>query len=153
MQTYTHLGIGLVASQVFFPEDNLSQALVVGGSLVVDVPSASMYVLDKLRGKEPLKEQSKGFVIINNVFHSLLLWLVSIFSWPIFIGVYSHLVVDVISHKDERFKETDPTWIWPLSWRIPGLFEARESHGELYSPWQIGIFFFCLLVFVWLKFF
>jgi len=58
MQTYTHLGIGLVASQVFFPGDVFSQVLVVGSSAIPDVPAASMFLLDKLQGKQPLKEQS-----------------------------------------------------------------------------------------------
>ena len=153
MQTYVHLSVGLVASQVFFPEDLSFQVLVVGASLVPDVPAVSMFVLDKLRGRQPLKEQSKVFVTVNEIIHSLVVWLISGFWWPVFVGAYSHLLLDWVSHSDERFRETDPSMIWPLPWKLRGFFEYRKEHGKLYSPIEIGLTIFCVIVFGWLKFF
>src|SRR3989339_96710 len=147
MQTYVHLGVGLVASQVFFSGDSFSQILAVGASLVPDVPAASMFVLDKLRGKQPLKEQSKVFITIQEIAHSLLVWLVSGFWWPIFIGAYSHLILDWISHSSERFYETDPSMIWPVPClKMRGFFEYREEQGKLYSPLEIGLTIVCVFV-------
>jgi hypothetical protein len=153
MQTYTHLGVSLVVSQIFFPEDNFSQILVVGASLVPDVPAASMFVLDKFRGRQPLKEQGKVFLIIQEIFHSLLVWLITGFWRPVFIGAYSHLILDWISHSDERFRKTDPSMIWPLPWKLRGVFEYREEHGKLYSPLEIRFTIFCVVVAAWLRWF
>ena len=153
MQIYMHLGVGLVVSQVFFPEDNFSQVLVVGASLVPDIPTAYMFVLDKLRGRQPLKKQSNVFIIIKEIFHSLIVWLLSGFCWPIFIGVYSHLLLDWVSHSGEKFQETDPSMIWPLPWKLRGFFEYREEHGKLYSPLEIVLTFICFIVFLKLRFF
>lgn len=151
MQTYVHLGIGLVAAQIFFPGDNFFQALVVGVSLAPDVPAASKFVLDKSQGKQPFKEQGRIFMAIQEVFHSLFVWLFTGLCWPVFIGIYSHLVLDWISHSGERFRETDPSMIWPLPWKLRGFFEYREEHGKLYSPLEIMFTVCCITVFIWLR--
>jgi len=141
-----------VASQIFFPKDVISQLLVIGASVVPDVPVASMLILDKLKGKQPLKEQTKNFIKVNGIFHSLIIWLISGLCWPVFVGGYSHLLLDRISHSGEKFREVDPSMLWPLPWKLRGIFEYRKKHGELFSPVDIMLTILCILLFTWLRF-
>ena len=158
MYSHTHFGVGLVASQVFFPGDNLSQIIVIGGSLIPDVPSFPMYILDKMKGKEPFKEQAKTFTTISEVLHSLIVWFVSGFCWPLFVGIYSHLLLDWWSHSAERFRETDSSMIWPI-WpflgdiKLRGFFEYRRDYGMELNLYESLFFVLCVLVASWLKFF
>lgn len=147
MQTYAHLSVGLLIGQVLFPNELISQAVVVGASGIVDAPLATMFVIDKLKGKPPLREQNRAFVTINDAAHSLLLWLPSIFFWPVFLGAYSHLLIDWLSHKDGRgrFVTTDPGMLWPLSKKLRGLFDYRRGAGNLFDAYSVMVTIICLL--------
>jgi len=88
-------------------------------------------------------------------------WLGALFlSWPIAIGVYSHLVVDVISHRlDQCPPDTspDPGWLWPLDLlspelRLPGLLDYRGGkEGNLWTPLDIRLSAALFVIFVALR--
>lgn len=141
MQTYTHVAVTALASQFLFSGDNTAQAIMVGASVVPDIPAATQFALDVLNKKQPLAEQSKGFVLVQEICHSLIVWLIAlIFPFPAFCGIYFHLLLDAISHSGEEFRKTDPGMIWPLPWKVRGLFEYRtQGHGKLWTPLDIFI--------------
>jgi len=152
VQTYTHLAIGLVASQLLFPGDFVAQAVTVGATLAPDVPTAMWYALDKLQGKKPFRNIKERWVFHQaiDITHSLVTWLWLVFlpaylMLPMIAGVYSHLWLDVISHNDKG-TDPDPSWVWPLELISPkfwlrGLFDYRaiggDNVGNLWTPLDI----------------
>ncbi len=151
MQPYTHLAVGLVLAQAIYPRDFQSWLLVVSASLVIDVPPVSEFLVTKLEKKE-FKGGREPFLTLGKISHSLLLWLISVISWPIFIGAYSHLILDLISHK-ERVGWPKLGWIWPLPWKLRlSFFDYRGPMAKAYSWPDLGITFSCLILFVLLKF-
>ena len=151
MQTYTHASVGLVLSQAFFPDNIVSQATMVGFSIVPDVPTFLFFVKDKLKGRQPFQDAGKRVILTIDIFHSLIIWgLAILFSWPAFIGVYSHLLLDWLSHKD--FYKTDPGMLWPFSYKLRGFFDYRTTGpGKLLTEWDIKITACLLLIFIMLK--
>jgi len=149
MQTYTHIFCGLVLGEALFPGNNEAKVLAVIGSGVIDIPNSVKFTIDKIRGKKPFAEQSRGFILINNIVHSLFLCLPTIFFLPFFIGVYSHLMLDWISHKYENGQEINPTMVWPLPGRLNGLFNYKSY--ELFDKASIifSIIFFLIYVFLY----
>jgi hypothetical protein len=152
MQTYLHLSVGALVGQVLFPNDPVAQVMVFVGSGISDTASATMFFVDKAKGRKPFYQKNDTFVLCSNVLHSLVVWL-----WPWFVtamvplacGVYSHLLLDVISHRQKKGKmgaNEDPSWIWPLPFKLQGLFDYRHEDlsDVLFSPWQIAIAFIAL---------
>lgn len=163
MQTCTHLTVGLVLAQALYPGNLENQAILVGATLAPDVPTALWFGLDKLQGRAPFKNwrEKKGFLVAIEITHSLILWLAAMFSWPAAIGVYSHLAVDVASHREDQAPpdaSPDPGWLWPLEllWskaRLPGLFDYRHGEeGNLWTPLDIWLSASLFVVFVGLRF-
>ena len=131
MQTYTHLAVGLALSQ-FFP-NNTAKLVVIGITTLPDIPLYYEFAKDRLQGRPPFSKMSPGFKTINEAFHSLVMWFPTIFFLPAFIGVYSHLILDVISHRD--WPETFPGWLWPVPYKLKAaLFEYRTEIGKLITP-------------------
>ncbi len=155
MQTYTHFFVTAAVSQILFPGDNVAQATMVAATIIPDVPAATQFALDVMNKKPPLLHQSKGFVMVQEICHSLVVWLIALmFPLPAFCGIYSHLLLDVISHSGDEFKEVDPGMLWPLPWKVRGLFEYRtKGAGGLWTPLDILISALAIFSAVVLRFF
>ncbi|MBU3901028.1 hypothetical protein KKF25_00025 [Patescibacteria group bacterium] len=147
------MAVGLAASQLLFPGNNVAQATMVAATVVPDVPAAIQFALDVLKKKRPLVEQSKRFVMVQEVVHSLIVWLaVLMLPFPVFCGVYSHLFLDFISHSGKEFEKTDPGMLWPIPVKLRGLFEYRTAGaGGLWTSLDLWISGGAIIVFVVLR--
>jgi len=133
MQTYTHVTIGAVIGKVLFPDSIEIQIAIVIGTIIPDLPLIVMFFIDKYLNKLPLENQSKLFIEINNAFHSYFCWITSLFCIPLLIGIYSHLLLDHVSHSKEEYKESDPGMLWPLRYKLRGAFDYRGGHGKIFD--------------------
>jgi len=170
VQTYTHLTVGLVASQLIFPGDNVAQVVMVAATVVPDIPAAMQFAVDILKKKRPLAEQSKELVLVNSIFHSFVIFF---FLWssigvlcmagalplsPVLLlaaplGQFFHLCLDGLSHSGKEFEKTDPGMLWPLPWKVRGLFEYRTAGaGGLWTPLDLKISGAAIIIFVVLRF-
>lgn len=141
MLVYTHLAVGFTIGKVFFPENFFAQVVIWIGAVVPDIPVAGKLFWDVLRKKKPFEEESKIYRISADVSHSLLFWLPSLLiSLFFFIGVYSHLFLDVISHKIKDKGTEDPGYLWPIPVDLKkyfGLFNYQIGEpGGLKPSWQ-----------------
>lgn len=168
MQPYVHAAVGLVLAEAFFPDDLGLQFGVVAASVLPDVPTAVEYVKDVLRKEKPFEKPSRLFFLVQDITHSFVVWaifalaaLLHLVFLPLFVGGFVHILIDWLSHKNEKYKAEDPRWIWPLPWNIyGGLFEYREWSWErtqglkrFFSPIEVGITIACILIFVLLGIF
>lgn len=170
MQTYTHLLLGSVLARVLFPDQPAAQVACLAGSILPDIVLMPKFALDKIRGKQALAEQGKHLLLIKNIINSWVLWglflsWVGFFlslEWNNFFGIllvaavalggFVHVIVDAFTRKDKRFRETDPTFIWPFQdnlWKI-GLWEYRYDHGILKpKPLELAIDIALIIFLVW----
>lgn len=167
MQVYVHSGIGLVLGQKFFPDD-YQGAIVIGASIVSDIPALMIYVRSRLKKEEPFKEFSNRFLLIQNIFHSFMVWLaIGILSYyhqillPLFIGGFSHSFTDFLTHKGDRFRAEDPSFIWPLPGSLYGFgfveyrqwaWEKHKGIKRFFSWPEILITCLCVAILIILKY-
>lgn len=152
MMPYTHLSVGLVLAEAVYPKETQSWLLVVLGSLLIDLPSVSEFLLSRLERKD-FKGGREPFFTMTKISHSLLVCLISLISWPVSIGVYSHLALDLVSHKRQEQWGGELGWLWPLPWKLRlSFFDYREAVAKAYSWPDLIITFSCLTIFVLLRF-
>lgn len=142
----------MILGKVFFPDNYYYQLFTVAGSVFPDVSSMVMFVVDKAKGRPPLQKQSQVLVHFNDALHSYLLWLFSLWHFPLFLGIYSHLWICHISHCEKKYQETDPGMLWPLPIKLRGLFEYRDDYGKLFDRLNLVTFVMLLIIYsmLWL---
>lgn len=135
-----HLALG-IAGIALFPESAPAQLAWLVGSLLPDTPATLQSVADRLRGKPELTEQSRGFLLVQEIVNSIPVWgSLAIFSHfffplilPLFAGYAIHLTVDIFTHCGKEYAATDPSYLWPLSkprlGKVFGVWEYRNGTG------------------------
>lgn len=145
MQTYTHLLVGAVIGTACYPNDIRAQMLCVAGSAVPDVPATLQFVLDKISRRPPLEKEPLYLQPGKEFAHSLvvagaLLWfgneantlLPEIWVIAFSIGMFSHILIDMLTHKAECYRETDCGYLWPIPLKIRiAIWEYRYGTGIL----------------------
>jgi len=101
------------------------------------------------------------FLLAIEITHSLVIWLATLFfSWPAAVGIYSHLAVDIASHREDQAPpdaSPDPGLLWPMDliwpWlRLPGLLDYRGGkEGNLWTPLDIRLSSALFVIFVALR--
>lgn len=130
-QTYTHGLVGAVIGLKLFPDSFAIQAVCAIGAMVPDCTIVPYYIRDISLGKHPCKEQGKIQQLVSEISHSLPLLVVFIaftfFLRGIYqdnffkiilmfeIGVLSHIVLDVLTHKNPNRKyPIERSMMWPI---------------------------------------
>jgi hypothetical protein len=156
LQTYTHALIGALASYYIAPANYYVLSASVTAAVLPDVPSFIKLIKDRITGSEPFINQSKEFILVKEIFHSIplfsLLYLLVIsfafiqtdFSFPVvwimtLLGVFlvnaiMHQLNDALTHCGQEFKKDDQTCLWPLKVRLSdyiGFWEYRKRPGCL----------------------
>lgn len=163
VQTYTHLLIGGAIGAVWFREDPAAQASLVIGSCAPDLVMVPSFLLDKVRGRVPLKEQGPAVIAMKKASHSiplsLFFWL---FPWPLqqslgifFAAVFLHACIDELTHGIGAAKICDESCFWPFTLEFEGLrqkigiWEYRYGPGVL-RPKPLEAFICLVLLVIWL---
>lgn len=127
MQTYTHAEMGIVAGIRLFPASATAIICCAVGSILPDIAAAVMFAIDRMRGEQPLKEQTSRFLTVQEIVNSLILWgaVVSVtlllggkYSLLISASYFTHLVVDILTHGGAEYAKTDPSFLWPFQSKI-----------------------------------
>lgn len=125
MQTYTHALMGGVLGSKLFPNSTTAVICCAVGSILPDIAATVMFFIDKMRGKQPLKEQTNYFLAVQDIVNSLILWgavlLVTLllggkYSLLISASYFAHLVVDVLTHG--KGAEDNQSYLWPFRSKI-----------------------------------
>ena len=110
---------------------------------------------------QPMTQEGPVIMFFKEVSHSIFLWVVAYWLWALFYptgvvqnfgivfllcGFFAGVIPDIFTHTEERFLETDPTFIFPFShlfgfrlrWHKPE-WEYRKAHGDLsMKEWEIN---------------
>lgn len=149
MQPYTHLGIGLALAKGLFPESPFDQAAVIAGSVMSDLPATIQWYLDKRQGIKPFSQMSCRFRTLHEIVHSIPLWLWTTLYPPLYLGLYSHLALDLLTHRREESRDIDPSLMFPLPFHPRGLVDYRNQSDDLLRPWDILITLTCTAYFLY----
>ncbi len=174
MHTYSHFVIGTVAGKMLFPNSVAAQIVLVTASVLPDLVMVPQFLMDKVRHKQPLAEQSKGLLFAKSASHSIPLWftiallpaLLPFLSttptqeqlWfqgvvlAFLIGWLLHLIIDCFTHNGKEYSDTETGCFWPSPIRpqILGMWEYRYGPGILQpKPLEAAIdaglvLFYCL---------
>jgi len=134
------------------------------GAIAPDMVMVPMFVRDKLEGRQPMTMQGPITMMLKEMSHSIPLWvglLIGAFwiSDPMFrdfavlflvAGIFGGVLPDVPTHAEERFRETDCSFLYPFGGIAKMLFgidairwpsdkwEYRIDHGVLWplKDWE-----------------
>ena len=167
MQTYTHAAIGAAVGAMLFPNNFVLQGACAAGAMAPDLVMVPQYLIDVAAGRKPMTVQSKRFILIKELSHSLPLWaitaavcmLLAVQLWPGFftailwagaVGGLSHLPIDVLTHTSPRFAKEDLGMLWPFKTRLQvGGWDYRKDYGNLTpKPFEVFVLVASLLFFV-----
>lgn len=150
MQTYTHLMMGAALGLGMFPNQPIAQLAIVAGSVAPDLSMIPAFAWDKLNGRQPLAVQTKLTMFLKNIGHNFWLWFlgtiivarlaplpIALVVFAFGIGGIIHLLVDLVSHNDPRFEETEANLFWPMTKRPVGVghWDYRYGHGKFRPKW------------------
>jgi len=180
MQTFpTHVVAGawiseiiLVGSPQTFTVTEVTLLLGAGitGAIAPDLVMVPMFLMDKIRGRQPMTEQGPATMALKELSHSLFVWLPAMFLVVLLFprgiigqlgfmftlaGLFGGVLPDIPTHSEERFKDTDCTFLYPLNSFCKHTFgidrirwpnddwEYRYDHGILWplKPFELWINF------------
>lgn len=140
MQTYTHALVGVAAGISFFPDNYFAQAACAVSSVAPDAISALQFFADKLQKRRAFSEETKGRIFLRSISHSFWILLAAIMASALTgdyiliafcVGAGSHLIIDILTHNGKEYQATDQKFFWPLSVKLPSVWEYRYGHGIL----------------------
>lgn len=142
MQTYTHMVIGGAVGAVCFLHEPVAQAAFILGAVIPDVPMIMLFGLDRIAGRSPLVEQSKGWIFAKNICQSFFLWagfligglLGSASLLALGLSGLVHILIDVLTHGDSKYNGNDGTYAWPLHLESIAGWDYRHGTGILWPP-------------------
>ena len=155
MQPYTHALVGVATGISFFPDNHFAQATCVVGSITPDVISALQLFTDKLQRRKAFSEETKRRIFLRNISHSFWLLLGVIVAGVLTgndiviafcAGTGSHLIIDMLTHKEKEYQSTDQKFFWPLNANLPGVLEYRYGQG-IFRPKPFELVVCLLLIF------
>jgi hypothetical protein len=95
----------------------------VAGAVLPDVVMVPTFVGDRIAGRIPLSQPSPWLHWLTELSHSLWLWSAILLAAirieeMVLIGFavgLSHVIVDVLTHGDPTFQQSDPRYLWPVA--------------------------------------
>ena len=173
MQTFpSHALMGVLVAEV-----SMTTSLVEGysrlvvwsvcfmGAIAPDMVMVPMFLRDKIQGRQPMTKQGALMMALKEISHSIPVWLGLLGVAICFMhdgvlrdmsalflvaGIFGGVIPDIPTHSEERFRETDCTFLWPLGplakvlvgtdtlrWKSDR-WEYRVEHGVLWplKPWE-----------------
>ena len=182
-QTFpTHAVLGVTVAQAMLTtgivqihgplEFVLALSAGVFGGGAPDTVMLPEYYWDKyVKRIQPMTEEGPVTMFLKEVTHSVFTWAVAIFLWSMFFpagemrnlglvflfcALFAGVVPDVFTHTEERFRKTDPTFLYPIS-HIVGIrirchkpeWEYRKAHGDRSKKeWEKSLNFWVSVIFL-----
>lgn len=144
MQTYTHLGIGIILGKILFPDNWILQGFCAFGAIMPDIPAAIELILNKIKGVKPFAESSENFYLIEDVSHSSSLctsyffiahMLFNIYFISGVIGISSHIIIDILTHNGKKFYHKTSNILLLSAFELSkyiGIWDYRYDFGVLW---------------------
>lgn len=159
----------LLSSPISFTQTE--SVLIMGagivGAVAPDLVMVPMFVMDKIRGRQPMTEQGPVIMALKELSHSIPIWSMMLFvtlfiprsiysqvmSMFMVSGLLGGILPDIPTHSEEKYKDTDCTFLYPFNgffkWmrgvdriRWPNdTWEYRYGHGVLWplKPFELWI--------------
>lgn len=135
------------------------------GAIAPDMVMVPMFLRDKLQGRQPMTKQGPLMMVLKEISHSIPVWLAllgvtismmnegavrDISILFLIAGIVGGVIPDIPTHSEERFRETDCTFLYPLGpltkafigtdtlrWKSDR-WEYRIGHGVLWplKSWE-----------------
>lgn len=148
MQTYTHLAMGTALGLGLCPDQPLAIAALMVGSIAPDLSMVPAFMWDKLHGRQPLAVQTAMTMFLKNIGHNVAIWGMAVAAgtlmpasiFAIFLafglGGMIHILLDMFSHNDPKFRETEAKYLWPITNEHIGIgsWDYRRGAGILWPP-------------------
>jgi hypothetical protein len=173
MQTFpSHALMGVLVAEVSMTTDLIEGYSRVAvwlvcflGAIAPDMVMVPMFLRDKLQGRQPMTSTGPIMMAIKEISHSIPVWLLllmialyfvnnsaprDMFMLFITAGLVGGVIPDIPTHSEERFRETDCTFLYPfgpltrvligtetLRWKS-NRWEYRIDHGVLWplKTWE-----------------
>ncbi len=152
MQTYTHLAMGAALGLGLCPDQPLATVAFMVGSVAPDLSMVPAFIWDKLHGRQPLAVQTPMTMFLKNIGHHVGVWGIIAATASIVptslaavvlafgLGGLIHIFVDMPSHNNPKFADTDASYLWPAKNPRFGSWDYRRGHGVLWPPkWPEGL--------------
>ncbi len=132
MLTQVHVGVALVGSAIIAPHDWRVAVLAGIGGFLPDFVVWIQLAYDIVRRRKPFAQCSRTFLRTYEIAHSMILMLPTFIVPPLAWGIYSHLIVDVVTHNAGTQYAAVPkdyfqNYLWPLRLRIPGIIDCESG--------------------------
>ena len=169
MRTYTHAVLGAALGAALFPDNSFFQGSFAVGAMIPDLVMVPQYLIDVAVGRKPMTAQSRRFIMMKELSHSIPLWTIATLGmfittwlwpsflassvWAITIGGLSHLPVDILTHTSPGFAKDDLGMLWPFKTRLRiNGWDYRKDYGDLTpKTFEAIIDILAILIFVGLN--
>jgi hypothetical protein len=171
MQTYTHLLIGLGTAALAIDANTRMEFIVLApiasgmGQIFPDVPSFIKMMLDIKNGEKPFSNQSKLFIRLKSIFHSIPISLLMLFSFfalsqifksslsisiigAFIVGLYTHDWIDIFTHSNKKYAKMDQNCLWPFPYVEINGWDYRKTEVGLAPKWPEAILDIVLLGYI-----
>ena len=139
---HTHLVVGACIGALVFDHNYAAVVACTTGAVAPDTVMIPPFIVDKLRGWQPLAQQGPLLLLLKNLSHSVPLWMIlCIVGWythplifALAIGGLSHPLIDMFTHGNPELNEQDSRYFWPVQknpWNI-GTWDYRYRPGDLW---------------------
>ncbi len=137
MLTHVHVGVALVGAALVAPHDWRVAALAGVGGFLPDLVIWIQLTHDVLRRRKPFAQCGRMYYRTYEIAHSMLLMLPTFIVPPLAWGIYSHLIVDMLTHRRRVLTkggyERVNSYCWPLQIWWPHIFDCDE--GKEVGSW------------------
>ncbi len=174
-QPQSHLALGAVVGAACFPHSPLAQIFCIVGAGIPDVPIVMVAIVDMANGRVPFSSEKEGnaWFTAKEITHSPFLWMFGMVAglivetvagnfpgtliFAFFGGIFSHWIVDVLTHCGPKFRATDQSLAWPLYQlgllpklgQFCGIWEYRgDKPGLAAKPPELVMSIVCLCIFL-----
>lgn len=146
MQPYTHFLVGVLLSRAF-PGEPIAQGACILGSVLPDLTMGPVLVLDRVKGNKTssLTNKASWLQTTVEILHSIPVLLTlaaaafkfdSYWMWALYVGIDSHISIDMCTHSGKEYEKDDVTHLWPIPTKIKlghvlGFWEYRNAPGDL----------------------
>lgn len=139
MLTHVHVGIALIGAAAVSPHDWRVATLAGIGGFLPDLPAWIQLAWDVSRGRKPFGQCGNIYWRSYWTLHSMLLMLPTLIVPPLAWGIYTHIVVDILSHKRRVLTmngwQSVNSYCWPFQWWLPYLFDGEGANQSRAALW------------------
>ena len=96
----------------------------MAGAVLPNVVMVPTFVGDRIAGRMPLSQPSPWLHWLTELSHSVWLWSAILLAAirieemvliGFAVGALSHVIIDVLTHGNPTFQQSDPRYLWPAT--------------------------------------